>query len=495
MTPKKHGFDMRILWVIVIVAAVLVASKYSGHGLFSSVSISEFGACKVVAPQYYTLGCSPVGNQVPFLYNGSSSGTSIKVDTAVGSFVETARASADGVGAYRLVNSAGQIICQGDKTTNGCDGKGLISGETYSFKEDCGIFGCFGNHATITIRGQQLFLDLGVGTTGFRATLPGTANCIAQSINDNIKQTTLAGAIAAIGSKPGDNPQSVTLRQGQYESNFYGWISVTNTLAPYNYNGNAAICDIANKKIVGYTKQTAVDGTCVAVQDSSNVLFDGSSQKFCCNANDCRNIYGMSSYSACQSNVCVEGTQSNPQQSTGPTANSCVSNDQCGPSQYVTNSDGTNYHVTNVCTAGSCSQTRQQIACNPLQNYANNLCCGTDSSGNWKLGACTSSLTTCDTLGSDACCTDAQTKYTIKAPPAGKFCCDKNNDGVGFVTSSSATCADEGGQGNTGLFGLGNLFGGLSDLFNGIGSGLSAIFWAIVILAVLYIGVRISGRK
>lgn len=479
-----------VVGVVALLGGVYLLTGGQFNSPFAAVSYSDFGSCQVVEPRSYYLECTGVGDPISKVFNGSFSGTAFKVET-IGSYVETARAFR----ARLNIEGTGALVCQIDPNNPyACDGKQLSKGQSYKWTILETQFLVNEKDYKITVKGQVLKISLTSTTTGFATTLPGTDNCQVQNFNDAIKQTSVADDVSA-----SNNWGSVTMTENEKRSNFLGWQAVTNALPSYNYNGNAAVCDIEKKKIIGFTKGSAVDGSCVAIQDSSNILFDGAGKNFCCNANDCR-LYGMSSNAGCVNNVCQDSS-TNQVPSTGGTADACVTNDQCGPSQYVTNTDSKSYYIQNLCISQKCVQTREEIACNPLSSYPNNQCCGRNAlTDKWELGTCKASLTTCETLGATACCMETQSKYTLKPAPSGKYCCDIDKDGVGSVTSSQGTCFEE-GTSTTGInLNVGNPFGFLGDILGGIGDFLGDlggwIFWIIVLIIVilfLLIVIKILG--
>lgn len=408
-----------LVFVIIALAALVILS--GGTFLPGQIVTKEdvVAGCKLAETTYYTIGCDPVGSPVTSKIVASTTGTSFTINT-----VETQISGLTippGVSLLTITTSSGSKLCEYVTffKSDGCTGKSLVTGQTYTAKQDC-PFGCSSN-AVVTMTGRPLQLTYTDDRGLFKVPIPASNNCIRQDISQPI--------IDISGSVPDKNEEkAITLQQGQALTGNRAYRELPSIIG-YYYQNTPATCDFVNKKVYGYTKYEGVTGQCYAIPDAANTLLDGKSyQYFCCSDSNCQ-AYGLGSDYLCSSNQCQKK----------PSTAQCIVDNDCGfTTQYIESSAGV-IQREGKCQSGTCSQIDTQIACNPTRLYPDNKCCRQTAFG-WQLQPCTTSLKACDQLGADACCTSSQSQYTVKEAPIGKYCCDKDSDGVGKVVASSQDC-------------------------------------------------------
>lgn len=465
--------------IALVAVGVIIAGIYfvaSGGFQYSVITIDEFAQCHLAQPEVLTISCEASGNAVPV---SIGTGTSFVVYLS-GAQVLSVSPSQE----YILKDAAtGAIICN---SANGvsCTGTSLVTGRGYEFSKNCGFGICLSGPSTLTFTGRPLGLKLSSPAGFDRVDVPGTTNCISNDLSSSTinaiwQGTPLAKVI------DGGVPRSVSLQEGQsraFPSGVYRTLAPITTLT---YDGKPAICDQFNRKLIGFQKKNAFDGTCYAIQDSGTVLLDRSTdQYFACTDMACQTVYGLSSDYHAVDFSCKRA----------PSNSQCIVLNDCGSTQYITNQNGqTVMREPTSCASGVCQFRETNIGCNPSIAYPNNQCCKRDLFGNYNLEACTTGLLSCDQLGTDACCLANQKDFTIKLPPAGKICCDLPKDsGIGKAVSTQAECDTL--RGNGGF----NPFSWFGDLFKGITDFVVVLAWfliALIILVVLYIIAKFVGRR
>lgn len=457
--------------LIIIVLALIGLAVYGGFQLIPSQTEATFSdvSCGFAEPEYVTIKCLRSGDPVTdtlSVINGQANNFPVRLaDARITSYP-------DGYVIIVIDATTGQTLCS---SKSSCLNMPLTFGRTYSFRWTCSLGFACPPSPNVGISGQGTKLKLSVTQIGIdEVDIPGTANCIGNDISSKIALTPEnkydIGWVA-------DNtvPRSVS---PELDTGYPIPRGIYRELAPLtaiNYNGQAAYCDRLNKKIVGFTKITTWDNGCRLVLDSGNVLLDKTSARyFACTTSDCI-AHGLSSDYAMVNYECVYQ---------GIPEDQCNVLGDCGYTQFIDNADGTTVmKEPSSCTNNRCIFTTRQVACNPQRIYGNNQCCKRDVFGNYALEQCTTPIKSCETLGASACCLATQSQYTYKPAPEGKYCCDKENDGIGNVVESKAACG--GDDDKCGFLGI--------DCFlKKIGEIAFLIFLGIVILLVLIIIAKVA---
>jgi len=302
----------------------------------------------------------------------------------------------------------------------------LTTGNTYSYDVTCSIVGCYSGTPSLDVSGRYLYLKYydARGISG--AVLASSQNCI---VDDFTKDVDFISNGLKVDSA---TDRSVSLQQGQSTVQFRAYSDISQLNYAYTYNNVPAVCDQPLKKVYGYTKYSGIEGSCYAIADTSAVLLDGTTKPlFACTDSVCQTVYGLSSDYKSKDFFCQKA-ESTVQ---------CLVDSSCQYlNQYISNDAGTTIERKGYCSDGTCKYNDVQIACNPTVSYPNNQCCKKNLLGAWTFEACSVPLKLCTDLGSDACCTEKQSRYIVKQPPSGQYCCDKDNDGIGKITETEALC-------------------------------------------------------
>ena len=466
------------LAAIGILALVVVAGLafYGGYQVpleSTEVAFTDKNVCKYGEPEYLTIKCKPSGNPIDDIVSlpaGVDISHTVRLAAATITSIDTTITVKD--------SSTNTLMCgpsyAGAPRT--CPGVALTIGRTYVFRYSCSLF-C--SDKIVRITGQAINLKLSIGQIGIdEIDMPSTTNCVS---NDMTRDTGVVGEadniISGASSTDGTSlGRSVSLQLDQAKAYPRGIYRQIPPLFTININGQAGMCDRIDKKVYGFTKVTALDTSCWLALDKGNVLVDKSNARyFACLPADCQTIHGLSSAYTMVNYECIQSDTSTAQ---------CITLSDCEGigGQCIQNADGTIIKKTATsCTANVCQYSNSQVACCPGINYPNNQCCTKDTFGIYKLEQCRTGLLSCESLGSDACCTESQSQYTVNEAPAGKYCCDKNSDGIGKVTETKATCDREpggDGSGNCGFLDLG-------CMLSGVGGFLLLVFGLIIIVLIL----------
>jgi len=416
--------------LLLLGAFILVSNVQQNGGLqLGSISYSDISKCRIGETEYITLRCEVSGDPISLNIHNSPSGSLFTVNTVETSITAVVQTGSDGVTSLIVKDSLGIEQCRKTNSVNTCIGKPLIKGVTYTLFRECGLFGCFSDQpqSYITITGRALFIKVYVPQIGIQGkTLPSSQNCIDQRVTSDLENIGIS-----LGIIDSSVPNSVTMQQGQETVISRGVYRELLPITAVNYNGNAAVCEFVPKKIYGFDQVSSTkDGGCIAIKGS--VLVDISTRSLpCCTSSECSAVYGKDSSWNCVDFGCQQV----------PGTDQCLVDSDCeGYGQrFIDNSDGSTTMITGGCVSRKCETSTQSVSCNPTRSYSNNQCCKRDGS-NYRLDFCTQPLLACDQLGADACCLPTQNTYTLKPAPEGKYCCDKESDGIGSVTENKAVC-------------------------------------------------------
>lgn len=463
MTVSRKG-AVSLGLIAIILAGLFMASQM--EGLFATVDYSQISSYRFGEPEFMTISCKRSGNPVSDMVTITSSGaghTVNKADVRIDSI-----SLPSGTFYVEVKTSYGSRVCKTNEGT-GCNNIPLAKGQTYSFTRTCGFLGCSGDPVARII-GQPVFLKVSVPQIGIdNVDFPGSAGCIVNDLTAEAAKvtTTQLGALA-------DNidmtvPRTITLELDQAKEFPRGIYREIPNIFSINYNSQAGVCNQVDKKIYGFTAANALDGTKWALLDKGNILLDGRQGYFACSSDACQTLYGLDSSFKVVNYFCIKAEQPRQQ---------CLIQSDCGQTQFIESADGTTTLREFSCVQNQCKTADTKVACSPLRQYPNSQCCKRDVFGSYRLEACMQPLLSCESLGSDACCLGTQSTYTYKPAPEGKYCCDRNSDGIGKVTQTKAACDQEDGDGGCGLD-IGCWLKSLLDALGNIGQ------WIIVVLLII----------
>jgi len=511
--------NLGILVILLIAGAVAVQQGWIR--LPFAVSYQDYlsGTCKVGVQTFATLKCENVGDDVPMATVYLQRGYYLQIKDMFGNVLCTT----ENPNVFHI------------NVKNQCQNFMLTNGQTYKFvsavflgtSEVSQTIDFDNAHVTninwntdpiqIQIYGWQKWITITYAPQGIdHVKLEGTEGCSDQSWLNALRQTTNSslskiGVGTSVTDGDDDKNGNIAFKQDRVVSARVGDsalvpIYITEAAGisnPANVNGQLGICDPLQKKVIGFTRYDTATG-CWIRADSSQVLIDGTvstaDKFFACTQSQCAlqgSNYTWENY------FCVK-------QPTGAVSVSqCTINSDCGLPFYKTDSTGTSFKITPICSAGICDASKYQqqvIACDPTQSYSptqdcpNGRVCIADSSGNYTLACRTQALLDPrQSLGAGACAINSTTY--IDVPPApGQICCSNGKiigkdiqSGVGF-SMTEAQCKQQAGFNLDAFFrslGLGPLL----DFFNGIASGLGNLIVIIIIIIIIFLLFKLFGGR
>lgn len=462
---------------IFIVLGVLILLFSTGvlSNLFSTAPAED--SCTEARAQYATIACD-VGDEVEDTVQFGTGGTILCRDQNDCDYYSTPSGfkvdgldskivTSYGTGAlpsffglttdyvvFGVYDADGALICQVDSreqnTFNACDSLDLTRGHSYDFKitEKSGNIGTFTAYAKV--KQTPLWLYYQSPDTGGRwGPLPSSRNCIIEGDwTYSLKEYTLTEGRPAddqtralssgLESQTGINQdRSVSMVRGESTYYLYAYREVA-PIATAVWDGKKAVCDPYKRKLYGYTKLTSIEGNCWAIPDDEIIFVDGLGKQFCCNTEDCRQTYSLSSDYVCENYICTYG---------GTPTNACNVRSDCeGGSPFTVDGSGQTYKSTWTCDttkpqgplSGTCVETRIKVGCDPTGTYTGSQCCYIQADGSYKLEQCVQTLSDCSALGANYCCL-GNTAYTEKSCTGGLKCCGS----TGEITEGIGTCKDK----------------------------------------------------